>query len=78
MTGEQKEAEVNRRLKAKFDNPNVSIETFQSKGGNHVNPCDLCQQMFANLGISHAVVGEEGKRGKFGRKRGKFGKYRRR
>ncbi|WP_437812865.1 RHS repeat-associated core domain-containing protein [Sorangium sp. So ce1078] len=71
MTKEQKEAEVNSRLKAKFDNPNVSIETFQNKGGNRVNPCDLCQQMFANLGISHAVVGEEGKRGK-------FGKYRRR
>lgn len=71
MTPEEKEAEVNRRLKAKFDNPNIAIETFQTKGGNRVNPCDLCQQMFANLEISHAVVGEEGKRGK-------FGKYRRR
>ncbi|WP_437534767.1 RHS repeat-associated core domain-containing protein [Sorangium sp. So ce726] len=71
MTPEENEAEVNRRLKAKFDNPNIAIETFQTKGGNRVNPCDLCQQMFANLEISHAVVGEEGKRGK-------FGKYRRR
>ncbi len=69
MTKEQREEAVNSRLKAKFDNPNISIETFQNKGGNRVNPCDLCQEMIASLGIGHAVVGEEGKRGKLGKYR---------
>ncbi|WP_437328797.1 hypothetical protein [Sorangium sp. So ce381] len=66
MSDSEIDAEATRRLKSRFDNPNLSIETFQRRGGKPVNPCDLCQQMFADLGISHAVVGEGGKRGKFG------------
>ncbi|AUX21393.1 uncharacterized protein SOCEGT47_018750 [Sorangium cellulosum] len=66
MTEEEKTEAINSRLKAKFDNPNISIETFHEKGDDRADPCPSCIQMFSDLGISHAVVGAEGKRGKFG------------
>ena len=65
-TEDEKAAEVNRRFKARFDNPNIAIETFHKEGDNRADPCTTCIEMFSNLGISHAVVGKKGKRGKFG------------
>ncbi|WP_438029331.1 RHS repeat-associated core domain-containing protein [Sorangium sp. So ce233] len=69
MTPGEIDAEANRRLKARFDDPNVSIETFQEKGGPRVDPCDSCGQMIADLEIGHAVVGAKGKRGQYGKYR---------
>ncbi|WP_155798230.1 RHS repeat-associated core domain-containing protein [Sorangium cellulosum] len=66
MTPNEVDAEANRRLRARFDDPNVSIETFQEKGGPRVDPCDSCGQMIADLQIGHAVVGAKGKRGQYG------------
>ncbi|AUX24990.1 hypothetical protein SOCEGT47_055310 [Sorangium cellulosum] len=66
MTEDEKVAEANRRFKATFDDPNISIETFYKKDGNRADPCATCIEMFSKLEISHAIVGRKGKRGKFG------------
>lgn len=66
MTESEIEEEATKRTKAKFNNPNISIETFQEKDGPAVDPCPSCGEMFRTLGIGHAVVGAKGKRGQYG------------
>jgi len=66
MTDKEIDDLANSRLKGKFDNPKIAIETFQEKDGPPVDPCPSCGKMFADLGIGHAVVGAKGKRGQYG------------
>jgi RHS repeat-associated protein len=67
MSQAEIEAEATARMKRKFDNPNISIETFQKKGGPRVDPCSSCGKMFETLKITGAVVGAKGKRGQHGK-----------
>ncbi|WP_437994053.1 RHS repeat-associated core domain-containing protein [Sorangium sp. So ce145] len=67
MTPEQVDAEVNRRIKKKFQDEGLSIETYDSaKMRKRVDPCERCGAMFERLGIQEHVVGMKGKKGQYG------------
>ncbi|WP_438001822.1 RHS repeat-associated core domain-containing protein [Sorangium sp. So ce185] len=67
MTPDQVNAEVNRRIKKKFQDEDLSIETYDSaKMRKRVDPCEKCGAMFERLGISEHVVGAKGKKGQYG------------
>ncbi len=67
MTPEQVDAEVNRRIKAKFKDEKLTIETYDSaKMQKRVDPCSICGAMFEKLGLQEHVVGAKGKKGTYG------------
>ncbi|WP_437644265.1 hypothetical protein [Sorangium sp. So ce362] len=67
MTPEQTDAEVNRRIKKKFQDEGLSIETYDSaKMRKRVDPCEKCGAMFERLGIQEHVIGVKGKKGQYG------------
>ncbi|WP_437625277.1 RHS repeat-associated core domain-containing protein [Sorangium sp. So ce1151] len=79
MNPQQVDQEVNARIKKRFNDEGLSIETFESKydadrNQGRVDPCERCGKMFEALGITDAVVGAKGKRGQYGvysKKRGR-------
>jgi RHS repeat-associated protein len=71
LNEQQIDEEVNARIKKRFHEENLSIETFDNahdakKNKNRVDPCSKCGQMFEKLGITDCVVGKKGNRGEYG------------
>jgi RHS repeat-associated protein len=85
LQGADLDAEVEKRMKQRFEDEDLKLETFHSSDpeSERADPCSRCQVMIAKLGIEDRVVGAKGEQGKFGtyapeRKGGKGGKGKRR